>query len=274
MLHIITLHWNKKDILSPLKKSLLNALENIDFNWYIKDNASNDGSIEELKSWNHNNIHVLYYKDNKQNYSQGMNLLFKEANPKDDDMILTLNNDVIIKNKTSIANMIELLQKPNIGLVGAKLNYSNSNKIQHNGILFHQYNGLPYHYRAGLTEDEYDRQNRYYPIITGALSLFKAEVFRNCFKNKSGTVGFCEDYHWAFDDCDLGMRIGCFLKQKIACCGNVNIEHEESSSLKKNPVNKLFMKHNAQLFLNNWHKYINPTLEEKYSSDKNYNLIE
>lgn len=263
MLHIFTLHWNKKDSLGALKDSLLPALHGLEWVWHIKDNSSCDGSIEKIENWNHNNINLIKYKDNKQNYSQGMNFLFKETNPKPNDVILTLNNDIIFNDTTSLHNMINLLNKEDIGLVGAKLNYKDSTKIQHAGVLFYPAHGLPYHYRAHEEETNYDRQNRLFPIVTGAVSLIKADILRE--------LMFNENYFWAFDDCDFSMRVKYFLNKEIVCCGQTNIFHEESSTLKKNPVNKVFFYQNANLFLNTWRNYIDISLPDKYQQT-DYNL--
>ncbi len=139
MLKILTLNWNGADKLAALQKSLLPALEELDYAWYIRDNGSIDNSVQLVEGWDNNKINLIKYPNNQKNYAQGMNFLFKEAAPKDDDIILTLNNDVILQDTVSIKNMIKLLQEDkDIGIVGAKLNYTNTKNIQHCGVLFHQ----------------------------------------------------------------------------------------------------------------------------------------
>jgi len=272
--HVLTLNWQGKDKISKLKESFRPAIKDIDYVWHIKDNGSTDGSVEEIKNWNDVKYNLIEYPNNRQSYSQGMNLLFKEACPKDDDIILTLNNDVIFNDTVSLKNMIKLLKEDNdIGIVGAKLNYTDTDKIQHCGVLFHKTNGLPYHYRVGATETARDTINRYYPVVTGAVSILRADTFANCFTNKSGFKGFREDYFFAFEDVDMCMRINNHLNKKVLYCGKTNIFHEESASLKKNPVHKMFMNKNSKLFLESWHKYINVLLCEKYD-DPNYNVYE
>jgi len=274
MLYILTLNWNGKERLQTLKESLFLELTNIDFKWLIKDNGSIDGSVPLIKSWENENVQLVECNHNRDNYSQGMNLLFKEANPKNTDLILTLNNDVLFYGKNrSIKNMIKLFNDKSVGLVGSKLNYNGTNRIQHSGVLFHYSHGLPFHYRSGKIEESYDTKNREYPIVTGAISLTTADIFQNVFtKNKSGINGFNEGYNWAFDDCDFSMRIKYNLNKKVVMCGETSIYHEESASLKKNPVNKLFMSHNANLFLENWNKYLDRHLIGKYEKQSNYGL--
>ena len=262
--HLLTLNWNKCNTIKNLKETLIPNLENLDWHWYIKDNGSVDGSIEEINSWNNARIHLIKCAHNRDNYSQGMNILFREANPNDDDAVITLNNDIIFNGTTSINNMIDLLRHDkNIGLVGAKLNYKETDKIQHCGVLFHKINGLPYHYRANIKEEMRDRQNRMFPIITGALALTRGDIFRE--------LMFNEKFHWCFEDCDFAMKVSFLLKKIVVCCGKTNVFHEESASLKNNPVHKMFFKHNCKLFLETWYKNINIYLDEKYNNP-NHNL--
>jgi GT2 family glycosyltransferase len=265
-IHIMTLTWQGKDKISKLKNSLLPSLKDIYYIWHIKENGSTDGSVEEIKNWNDIKVNLIEFSHNRQNYSQGMNLIFKEASPKRDDVILTLNNDVIINDIYSLKNMLKIVTEDNeAGVVGAKLNYTNTKKIQHCGVLFSKYNGMPYHYRAGLEEEERDTVNRYYPIVTGAVSMLKADVFENCYTNKSGMKGFREEFHFAFEDVDMCMRVAYNLKKKNIYCGETDIFHEESASLKKNPVNKMFFHANCKLFIEPWHKNIDITLNDKYN---------
>lgn len=269
-LHIFTLTWNGKEKLQKLYPSLMPALEDINYVWHIKENGSKDGSIEEIESWNNAKVNLIKYPHNRDNYSFGMNYLFKQADIKKDDLILTLNNDVIIKDSASIKNMINIiLNDDEVGIVGAKLNYTNTDKLQHCGVLFHPSNGLPYHYRAGVNETDRDKKNRYYPVVTGAVALLKADVFANCcVDNKSGQVGFCEKYIFAFEDVDMCMRIVHNLGKKVVYCGQTEIFHEESASLKKNPINKLFFKNNCQTFIDFWNSKIDIKLVEQYTDPK------
>lgn len=265
MLHIITLNWQGKDKLKKLKESLLPALNDVEYTWHIKDNGSTDGSLEEIASWTDVKVNLIAYPNNRQNYAQGMNLLFKEAAPKDDDLILTLNNDIIFQDTTSLKAMIKMLRTDKeIGIVGAKLNYTNTNKIQHCGVLFHTSNGLPYHYRAGVEEKPRDCVNRYYPVVTGAVAMLPANVFANCFTNPSGDKGFREEFFFAFEDVDMCMRVVNHLHKKVVYCGETNIFHEESATLKKNPVHKMFFQNNCKLFLDAWYKTIDVSLVKKY----------
>lgn len=270
-LFILTLTWNACDRLTKLKESLVPALSGINYNWLIKDNASNDDTVKVASEWG-DNIKVIPYKNNLQNFSEGMNYLFNVAAPQDNDLILLLNNDVIFNDKKSIHNMIKLINKDNdIGMVGARLLFTNTNKIQHGGVVFSSYK-TPHHFRAYQPTDTNAEKNRQFQVVTGAVALTKAEYFKNCCtQNKSGINGMDEKYSWAFDDVDLCLSIKYNLNKKIVYCGETNIFHEESASLKKNSVNKLFLNNNLSHLMKKWDgRYILD--QDSYNKFPNYNL--
>lgn len=270
-IYLLTLTWNACDKLTKLKDSILPALDGLDYTWLIKDNDSKDNTFDISSSWD-SNIKPIKYKNNMQNFSQGMNYLFAEAAPKDNDLILLLNNDVIFNDASSIKNMISLL-KNDVGAVGSRLLYTGTNKLQHAGVVFSPGHGGPIHFRGGEESDANAEKNRYFQVVTGAVLLTKAEYFKNaCKTNKSGMVGMDENYHWAFDDVDLCLSIKYNLDKKIAYCGKTNISHEESASLKKNPANKLFMNHNWNVLRDKWKNKI-ITDRDLYTNNSQYNLI-
>lgn len=258
MLHILTLTWNAADKLSKLRNSLTPSLAGIDYLWHIKDNASKDDTVAQASTWG-DKVKVYPYKDNGQNFAAGCNYLFNAAQPKDDDLVMLLNNDVIFNDTHSIHNMIDLINKdPEIGAVGARLLYTNTDQLQHAGVVFDNRYKLPTHFRAKAKTDDNATKNREFQVVTGAVLLTKASIFKNVWsKNASGLVGMDENYHWAFDDVDFCLTIKYGMKKKIVYCGNTNIFHEESASLKKNPANKLFLSHNINYLRNKWsHRYV------------------
>src|SRR5579885_2644456 len=160
MLYILTLTWNACEKITTLKNSLLPALSDIDYTWLIKDNASKDDTVKVISDWGER-VRVIPYKDNLQNFSAGMNYLFREAAPKDDDYVMLLNNDVIFNDTTSIHNMLDILNKdPSVGVVGARLLYTNTDRLQHAGVVFHNTIQTPTHFRPNEKSDKNAEKNR------------------------------------------------------------------------------------------------------------------
>ena len=271
MLYLLTLTWNALEKLTKLRESLLPALDGVEYTWIIKDNDSKDATYEVASKWG-DNIKVLKYPNNLQNFSAGVNYCFHQANPSDDDFIMLLNNDVIFNDTTSIKKMISLLKK-DVGVVGARLLYTGTNKLQHAGVVFDPTYKTPMHFRANEISDSSAEKNRFFQVVTGAVLLMRAGDFRKIFKNTSGVVGMDENYHWAFDDVDLCLSVYYNLNKKVVYCGETNIFHEESASLKKNPVNRMFMAHNLNYLRQKWqNKY--KIDREIYERDPKYNIIE
>ena len=270
--HIFTLSWQGCDKLTKLKDSLLPGLTKLDlpWTWFIRDNGSTDNTYEISKEWD-KNIQPFKYQNNRQNFSQGMNYLFNTAAPKDNDFILLLNNDVIFNDDVSLKNMLRLISHKDVGIVGARLLFTNTNKLQHAGVVFEGPHKLPVHYRLHELSDEQSQKNRLFQVVTGAVLLLRAGDYRNIIQNKSGNCGLDEDFHWSFDDVDLCLSINIKMKKKVVYCGQTNIFHESSASLKKNPTNKLFMNHNVNRLLNKWGKHY-VVDKDLYLKNPTYNL--
>ena len=136
MLNILTLNWQGKEKLERLYPSLINSLNNIEYKWFIKDNGSTDGSASLIEGWNNPHIYLMKCNHNRDNFSLGCNLLFKESKSNHDDLILLLNNDIIFNDHNSLNNMITIIQNDEVGVVGAKLKFTNTNTVQHAGVVF------------------------------------------------------------------------------------------------------------------------------------------
>lgn len=261
-LHILTLNWDGEEKLNTLNLGLYNNLIkikselDIDYTWYIRDNGSKDESVKIANNFNNIGLDTQVFEigHNRYNFSQGVNYLFDKANPKDDDLILLLNNDIEFNDDASLSKMIKLMTN-DVGMVGARLLYPNTNKLQHAGVIFsEQYGLMPYHFKHKDNSDYQSQRNRYFQAVTGACCLIKASEFKKYYLD--------EKMFWAFEDIILGLQIG--KNKKIVYCGSTNISHGESQSLKLNPVNKMFLESNVKLFKDRWFG--------KYEIDHNYYL--
>jgi len=245
MLKIYTLTWNGKGKLEKLYPSLISNLKNIDYEWYIKSNGCTDETKDLKEIWNNDKVHIINYEHNKDNFSKGCNYLHSISNSKENDLVLLLNNDVIFNDSVSLSNMINLITKDNeIGIVGAKLKYTDTDIIQHAGVVMAN-NKYPIHHGARSKEDKNSFLNKEFQAVTGAVMLTRAKDFY-----------LDEKYNWCFEDIDYCLDIKYNKNKKVICCGATNIFHEESATLKKNPINKLFLPLNLSYFATKWHAKI------------------
>jgi GT2 family glycosyltransferase len=250
--------------LQPGLMKNLNVL-NEPYEWRIRSNGCKDGTQDIV--WN--DTRVIPFDHNRDSFSTGMNSILMDVN--DSDTILFLNNDVRFISDNVLLKMKELLTK-NIGIVGTRLMYPSTNeeeRVQHKGVAFSatQYGSMPWHIGAGESLKPTDKMNRYYQAVTAACCMVRGSVWN---ENK----GFSEDYRWSFEDVDFCLRAGA-RGWRIISAGLDGVEHGESVSLKKNPVNKLFMKANVDEFKSNWWKDGRPTYQLDYDryQDLSYMLV-
>jgi len=272
MIHILTLTWNGLDKLKALHPGLVKNVVALGqpVKWYIRDNGSKDGTVEWLESYKDNwlDMEPLLIDHNRANFAQGVNSLANLAKEchdiGPDDLFLFLNNDIVFSDSASLYDMTELIQG-DFSMVGARLLYNDTTKLQHAGVIFGpKYGNMPYHYRHGEESDKHSEADRQFQAVTAACSLVRAEDFFEA-------GGMDEGFHWAFEDIDLCLKIG-ELGKKIAYCGSTEIFHEESATLKKNPVNKMFLTPNVKRFKDKWFgKY--DLDHEKYLKNKSHMLI-
>jgi GT2 family glycosyltransferase len=285
-MYILTLNWNGEDKLKELAPSLEAAVKQVQdaefysqeleekfkirCHWLVKDNGSKDGSVEHLKNNYGGSLHVYEVGHNRDTFAQGVNFLWDKSleldNSEHGEPILLLNNDIVIKDPKSLVKMLRLMYSSSDNFaVGARLLFKNTNKLQHAGVIFSErYNMLPYHFRPGEVSDANAKKNRYFQAVTAACCLVRSDWF-----SQMGLMD--EGFRWAFDDIDMCLSL-CKMGGKIAYCGETEIYHEESASLKKNPVKKMFMNQNVAYFRKKWSgKY--EIDHQKYLNDPNYMVI-
>lgn len=273
-LHALTLSWNGEQKIQNLQYSLKRNFDHLkndmDCIWHLRDNGSKDSTKRILSTplWERSELNLYEIGHNRDSFATCVNYLFKEADPNDDDLILLLNNDVVFNEEVALLKMWTLMKKTNAAIVGARL-MDNQNKLQHAGVIFsNQYGKMPWHYRRNDAADHAAYANRYFQAVTAAVCLVKASSFKR-------VGGMCEDYKWAFEDIDLCLRIG--KDEKIVYAGDTKITHEESATLKINPINKLFLSHNVSCFKKHWWNGNEPVYQidhDLYLKNPKYNAVD
>lgn len=273
-IYALTLTWNAKECLDKLYKSILEVRKSLttDFIWYIRDNNSNDGTEELVKSWN-DDVFVRYFKANHNldNFAKCNNFLVDQVKEQenidyDKDYFLLLNNDITIDDSTSLNSMLQLSQD-DVGIIGAKLYYPNSKIIQHGGVAFSQKHGnMPWHIFTGEQDGRFTNQNREFQAVTGAFLLIKASCYKNLQQGKMD-----ERYNWAFDDICMCLDVKYLQKKRVLYCGKTKISHYESMTLSKNKCHIMYMTSNVNLFKKQWKRFYRLDYYN-YAEDPTYNL--
>jgi len=95
---VITLTYNKLKVATePYLKSLYKYTNEEEFDLYLIDNGSTDGTKEYLRNFKklHNNVYLIENEIN-QGYSKGNNIGIKKALEKNYTYIALLNNDILL----------------------------------------------------------------------------------------------------------------------------------------------------------------------------------
>lgn len=194
---------DKLDFIKPCVESIFKLTKYKNFELLIVDNGSTEEAVLEfyqlIKS-KYENVEVLDYPG-EFNYSAINNFAVKEANG---EILLFCNNDVEVISPDWLCELVSQSQREDIGVVGAKLLYSN-NTIQHAGIVlgigdvaghvFRHFdrNAMDYAKRVNVVGN--------YSAMTAACLAVRKSVFDE-------VGGFNEvDLKTAYNDVDLCLKI-------------------------------------------------------------------
>lgn len=214
-----------RDEVTMLKDCLKSIWLNTEYNNYEIILVNNQSTKEETLNYLNNiktQVTVLDYNQ-PFNYSAINNFAVKHAKG---EVLLFLNNDIEAREKGWLEAMIEHIERPEIGAVGAKLSYPD-NTLQHagvvlgiNGVAGHVHKHLP-----SISPGYFMRANAIQNLsaCTAACLMVKKAVFEKIggFNEKNLTI--------AFNDIDLCLEIR-KLGYKITYTPYAHLTHYESKS--------------------------------------------
>lgn len=237
-------------------KSIETTVKNILFKIIIINNASDD--LESLTYFEsiEKKHKVLTYEDDF-NFSAINNWAVVHL---DDSYshYLFCNNDIEAIEEGWLERMVELAQKPDIGIVGAKLLYPDRLTIQHAGVCVGM-KGLAEHYGKfmdnklpnGDFESGYQGAffvNRELSAVTAACLLMRKDAFE-----KVG--GYDENLAVGFGDVDLCLRTR-QAGYRIIFCSQATLVHHESYTRGKSYDGTDPHPQDSKFFLKKWQSYI------------------
>ncbi len=180
---------------------------------------------------------------------------------------LYCNNDIEAIEPGWLERMVELAQKPDVGIVGATLLYPGRHHIQHGGVTLGLF-GIAEH--NGKFWARYLPDGRFFPgyrgalvanheisAVTGACLLMRKDAFL-----KVG--GYDEKLAVGFGDVDLCLRVRS-AGYRVLLCPNAVLVHDESytrgkSKTDPHPVDSAFFLARWQNFIDSGDPFYNPNL--------------
>ncbi len=168
----------------------------------VNNNSEQNETFKYLKEIEtHEKIEIIIDYPHEFNYAKINNLAVSKSKS---DYILFLNNDIEVINKGWLRSMVEHIQRPEVGAVGAKLLYPD-NTIQHAGVIIGIF-GVAAHapkYDFSMEDKHFSRANTIQNLsaCTAACLLVKINDF-------TMIGGFDElNFPINFNDVDLCLRL-------------------------------------------------------------------
>ena len=219
--------------LKSLRRALLRALPEADFEIVVVDNASdfpyNPGTFI-------GNGYRLIRFDTHQRFANANNVGFaRYPNP----FCLLLNNDVLL-DELSVRHMLRLLvETPSAGICGSRLLFPDGS-IQHCGVVLGEGKVGPYHVKRRCPAHLVPRADVEYQAVTGACMLVRGELWEEL-------NGLCEDYEFGLEDIDFCLRARA-KGWRVFCSNTTDSLHFEAST----PGRSSLDRPSRELFMRRW----------------------
>ncbi|MCP4435910.1 MAG: glycosyltransferase [Actinomycetia bacterium] len=211
---------DRVDLLANCISRVRETTGGIDYELLIVDNDSEDPAtlayMDELVAEGHQ---VVRYP-HEFSFARQVNLGTLHARG---DLLLILNNDTWARNDDWLLRMMEHAQRPEVGMVGAKLMFPEGmrgDRPQHEGIVMGMA-GLAYNIDLGgyMGMDQFVRDTS---GVTAACAMVRPSVLL-------GVGGMEERLRVAYNDVDFGLRIGEY-GYRVVYTPHAVLEHPESAS--------------------------------------------
>jgi len=268
-------HWEEQPLISIIipnkdhSEDLKTIMDSIDekstYRNYefviVENNSTEDETFAYYKEIEkRDNVQVLYY-DGIFNYSRINNFGAEKAKG---EYFLLLNNDTELISPDGLENMLHICMREDVGIVGAKLCYSDDT-IQHAGVIL-GFGGIAGH--AFIESSRYDvgYGNRIactqdLTAVTAACLMVKREIYEQ-------VGGLTEEFQVAFNDIDFCMKVRA-LGKLVVYTPYAELYHYESKSRGAEDTPEKVERFNSEVarFMDRWNKelmagdpYYNPNL--------------
>lgn len=209
LVSIIIPNRDKLEFLQPCIESIFAKTRYPRWEIIIVDNRSEDPDTlayyKELTCVHEDRVRIAFY-DDVFNFSAQCNLGEHHARG---DYLLLLNNDTEVVQPEWLERLVMQAQRPGVGIVGAKLLYPETSKIQHAGVLLGVDNGMidsiATHYGGNEKVDAAGYMNRLQcdielSAVTAACLLVRRSIYQQ-------VKGLNERLRIYFNDVDFCLRV-------------------------------------------------------------------
>ncbi|MEM2465504.1 MAG: glycosyltransferase family 2 protein [Candidatus Bathyarchaeia archaeon] len=231
LVSIVILNWNGEKCIRDCLDSVLRT-EYPSFEVIVVDNASTDGSKDLIKNL-YPQVKLIENRENL-GWCIGNNIGIKEAKG---DIIVLLNNDTIV-DKNWIKEIVNEARNPDVGVIGCRLYFPNTNVIQSFGfrkISLEIYENIG----GGQVDNGQLNDIRDVDYVSGAAMAIKMEVLEK--------VGLLDPNLNAFHtDVDLCLRAKKAGYRVVM--SNAKVYHYGSFSWNKFPIRKILFFHKDRLY--------------------------
>jgi len=206
------------DLLVGVVRSIYEKNTYRNFEVIIVDNG--DLRLETIEALSAYSCRFVHFKG-EFNIATKMNMGAEQAHG---EYLLFMNDDIEAIAQDWMECMLQLAQRPGVGVVGAKLYFEND-KLQHVGVAF--WNGLPYHIGREIpgTDPGYFHSscaNRNYLAVTGAVMMSRRSVFEE-------VGGFDERLAINYNDIDYCLKVFQSGRRVVFAAGAELYQYESMS---------------------------------------------
>ena len=255
LVSIIILNRNGRENLEILFKDFAEKTNYSNFEVILVDNASDDDSVEYVKSLDVDYPLIIMENEENLSFSKANNDAAKASNG---EYVLLLNNDIEPTYGWLNEMMGIMLKNENVGSVGAKLLYpyfkedkshKRSFRIQAAGDIFEFDPNLIHPYNQNKLVKPFDKRVNYLKkavSVTGAVILIKKSVYIDI-------GGLDESYFYCYEDVDFSLKLN-KAGYDIYYCPSALLFHYESYTRKDNSEN---IARNRKVLFSKWYNYLN-----------------
>lgn len=261
-LSIIIVNYRTYDLTRQSIESVLDTVGDIDYEVFVVDNHSDDGSLEKLtEDFRDCSLVKFIENDDNDGFAVANNMALEKSTG---DYILLLNSDVIVNSQTINESLNFIKSTPKAGIVGCKvvlpdgtLDKACRRSFPTFEVSFYRMSGLsklfPNSKRFNRYNLSYLDDNGTYPVdcVVGAFMLIDSRLMKMC-------NGLDESYFMYGEDIDLCYRIK-QMGYEVYYYGKYDITHYKGASGKNKRLLYEFHK-SMEIFYDKHYKKDDPVI--------------